>query len=280
MTKGEGRSPDGAATPRSDESYVFDNAGAQAGTRFSALAAIFDPGTIRHLTARGVSDGWHCLEVGAGGGSIATWLCERVGPAGHVVATDIDPRFLEGLRRPNLEVRRHDVASDPLPEGVFDLAHARLVLVHLPDRERALARILAALKPGGWLVIEEFDSLSMRPDSGINPDEVLLKTFIAMQHVMMERGVNLRYGRFLAGRLRARGLVDVDAEGRTFMWQGGSAGADLMRANFEQLRDAMVVSGTVTSDELDRDLHRLDDARFLAPSPIMWTTWGRRPLTP
>jgi SAM-dependent methyltransferase len=280
MTKGEGSPPDGAARPRSDASYVFDNAGAQAGTRFSALAAIFDPGTIRHLAARGVSAGWHCLEVGAGGGSIATWLCERVGPAGHVVGTDIDPRFLEELSRPNLEVRQHDIASDSLPEGVFDLAHARLVLVHLPDRERALARMLAALKPGGWLVIEEFDSLSMRPDSGINPDEVLLKTFIAMQNVMMGRGVNLRYGRFLAGRLRARGLVDVDAEGRIFMWQGGSTGAALMRANFEQLRDAIIASGLVTDDEIDQDLHRLDGARFLAPSPIMWTTWGRRPLTP
>jgi ubiquinone/menaquinone biosynthesis C-methylase UbiE len=128
--------------------YVFDNAGAQAGARFSALGALFDPGTIRHLTELGVAEGWHCLEVGAGGGSIATWLCDRVGAAGHVVATDIDPRFLDAVGSPNLELRRHDIASDPLPEAAFDLVHARLVLVHLPERDAALRRIVRALKPG------------------------------------------------------------------------------------------------------------------------------------
>jgi ubiquinone/menaquinone biosynthesis C-methylase UbiE len=95
-----------------------------------------------------VAEGWHCLEVGAGGGSIATWLCDRVGAAGHVVATDIDPRFLDAVGSPNLEVRRHDIASDPLPEAAFDLVHTRLVLVHLPEREAALRRIVRALKPG------------------------------------------------------------------------------------------------------------------------------------
>jgi hypothetical protein len=54
-----------------DPRYVLDNAAAQAPARFDALAAIFDPGTIRHLRERGVAEGWHCLEIGAGGGSIA-----------------------------------------------------------------------------------------------------------------------------------------------------------------------------------------------------------------
>src|SRR5271156_5978343 len=94
--------------------YTFENSGAQAATRFSTLADIFDPGTIRHLIEIGVSSGWHCLEIGAGGGSIATWLCDRVGSNGHVLATDIDTRFLETLNRSNLEVSRHDIESDPL----------------------------------------------------------------------------------------------------------------------------------------------------------------------
>ena len=160
--------------------------------------------------------------MGAGGGSIATWLCDRVGPTGHVVATDIDPRYLDAAGRPNLEVRRHDIASDPLPEAAFDLVHARLVLVHLPERENALLRIVRALKPGGWLLVEEFDSLSMRPDPAIDPDEVLLETYDALQRVMTARGVDLRYGQLLTGRFRAHGLVDVGAEGRLFMLQGGS----------------------------------------------------------
>ena len=64
--------------------------------------------------ARGVGPGWRCLEVGAGAGSIAGWLADRVGPSGQVIATDLDTRFLEQQARPNLEVRRHDVVRDPL----------------------------------------------------------------------------------------------------------------------------------------------------------------------
>lgn len=58
------------------------------------LEATFDPSTIGYLTGVGVTAGWACWEIGAGGGSIARWLAERVGPTGSVLATDIDPRFI------------------------------------------------------------------------------------------------------------------------------------------------------------------------------------------
>ena len=121
--------------------------------RFSALEFIFDKGTFRHLEDRGVGPGWNCLEVGGGGGSVGAWLATRVNPGGHVLVTDIDPRFLESLSASNVVVRRHDISRDPLPESAFDLVHARLVLIHLPDRNRVLVRMAAALKPGGWLVL-------------------------------------------------------------------------------------------------------------------------------
>ncbi|WP_336500822.1 hypothetical protein [Candidatus Frankia alpina] len=46
--------------------------------RLVAMASVCDPTTIRILDERGVSAGWRCLEVGAGGGSIAAWLADRV----------------------------------------------------------------------------------------------------------------------------------------------------------------------------------------------------------
>ena len=94
--------------------------------------------------------------MGAGGGSIASWLCERVGNEGRVLATDLEPCFLQMLPFDNLEVRRHDIRMEGLAESQFDLAHARLVLMHLPGREIALQRRIDSLKPGGWIVVEEF----------------------------------------------------------------------------------------------------------------------------
>jgi tRNA A58 N-methylase Trm61 len=103
-------------------------------SRLTAQADILDPVTIRHLKTIGVAEGWKCLEVGAGAGSIAQWLTSRVGPTGKVVATDIDLRFLSRISAPNIEVRRHNILKDDLETGHYDLAHCRLLLMHLQRR--------------------------------------------------------------------------------------------------------------------------------------------------
>lgn len=263
--------------PGADSAYLLDNAARETPTRFDALSALYDRATIQYLENTGVGLGWRCLEVGGGGGSIATWLATRVGPMGHVLVTDLDPRFLERLEAPNLEVRRHNIASEPLPEAAFDLIHARLVLVHLPEPEKVLERLVAALKPGGYLVDEEFDSASLRSDPAVSPGEIQLKSQTALFQVVDARGTERRLGRLLYGRLRGLGLVEVRAEAHLSMWHGGSIGASLLRANFEQLRDPFIAGGHLTEQELQQDLAKLDSADMVMPSPIMWTAWGRRP---
>jgi SAM-dependent methyltransferase len=257
--------------------YAFDNSGTEAFERLSAQARIFDPGTAHQLADIGVGPGWHCLEVGGGTGTVADWLCDRVGASGQVVVTDIDTRFLDRKGRPNLDVRRHDVVRDPLPEKAFDLVHTRLVLGHLPARDAVLPRLIAAVKPGGWLLAEEYDSFSLRPDPWINADETALKTSGAMQDVLARHGVDLHFGRRLPGRLRALGLAEVSSEGRLFMTQGGSVGADLLRMNFSQIAAEMIATGRIGKDELAQDLLQLQSPEFMAPSPIMWAVRGRRP---
>jgi SAM-dependent methyltransferase len=271
-----GNSPT-SGTRSGSSGYLLNNAASEAPRRFAVLSALFDPGTIRHLEACGMQRGWHCLEVGGGSGTIACWLAERVGPTGRVLATDIDPRFLESLKLPNMEVQRHDIAADPLPEAAFDLVHARLVLMHLPEREAALASMISALKPGGWLVDEEYDSFSMPPDPVVNPDEVLLPTQVALMRLLEAGGVDRLFGRRLLGRLRAHGLVGTGAEARAFMWQRGSPGAALVRATYELLRDSMIAGNYITPEQFEKDLARLDDHNFTMPSPILWSAWGRQP---
>jgi SAM-dependent methyltransferase len=258
-------------------SYAFVNSSKEARTRFEALSKIYDRGTIRHLEDLGVGGGWHCLEIGGGSGTIAKWLAGRVGSTGHVLTTDLDTRFLEPLKSPNLEVCRHNIATDPLPEAAFDLIHTRLVLMHVPERDAALAQMISSLKPGGWLLMEEYDSCSMLPDPVANPAETILMAHLAMQRLLEDNGVNRRYGRLLSGLLRARGLTTVGAEAQLFLWQGGSGGMALMRANLEQLRETMIERNYITPQEFVRDLAQLDDPDLLMPSSILWSVWGRRP---
>jgi hypothetical protein len=69
----------------------------------------------------------------------------------------------------------------------------------------------------------------------------------------------------------------VDAEARVFMWQSGSSGTSLMRANFHQLRGEMINAGYLSGAEFEQDLAQLEAADFLTLSPIMWAAWGQRP---
>src|SRR5947209_5343690 len=78
----------------------------------------------------------------------------------YLLVTDIDERFLvesAALNQPMIEIQRHDIVTDPLPSRSFDLIHERLVLFHVPAREQALERMVSALKPDSWIVIEAFD---------------------------------------------------------------------------------------------------------------------------
>lgn len=250
--------------------------GMNALTRFQALSKMFDAATKRHLRGCGLRQGWQCLEAGAGGGSIAFWLSKCVGTTGRVVATDIDTQFLRGRNAQNLEIWNHDLTRDPLPKGAFDLVHTRMTLIHLKERDLVLKRLVAALKPGGWLIAEEFDGLSMSADSTISPGEVVLKTYQAMQQLNKDRSIDGRYGRLLFGRFRALGLKEIGAEGRIFMVQKGSAAARLLRASYELRRTAMLQAGYLTEDEFDRDIESMENPLFMMPSPILWTATGRK----
>jgi SAM-dependent methyltransferase len=257
--------------------YALDNAKAEASGRFDALAAIFDAGTKRHVETLGPVHNWRCLEVAAGGGSIARWLADRVGPGGRVVATDINIGHLRTLSLPNLKVLQHNITEDDLREPAFDLVHTRLLLVHLPNREDALDRMISALRPGGWLLAEEFDGVSTRADSELNPAETLLRSSMAWWAVMEAAGVDVGFGRRLAARLKAHGLVEVDAEASIPLWQGGSPFRQLIKANWNQLHGQMVASGLVTEAQLADDLERLEDPAFMSFAETMWSAWGRKP---
>lgn len=264
--------------------YVFDNAAPQTAQRFESLVALHDPATVRRLEALGVDEGWVCWEVGGGGGSIAAWLARRVGASGHVLVTDIDPRYLtalEALGLANLQVQRHDVARDPLPPTPFDLIHARLVLIHIPTADQVLRQLVMALKPGGCLFVEDYDPGFIDrtfPTADRDAAALFQRWYDALAQVLALHGRPPGWGRGLYQRLRAAGLVDVGMEGQLAVWLGGSARARLDRANLEQVRIEAVERGLVTEHEIEQVLALLDDPTFALSSPVMFSAWGWRLL--
>jgi SAM-dependent methyltransferase len=251
--------------------YAFANAIPAQRERLRTLEALLDTGTIAQLDF--VQRGWHCLEVGAGGGSIARWLYER---AGSVLATDLDITHLRELARPNLELRVHDVLADDLPANRFDLIHMRLLLAWLPDPARALQRLVAALKPGGTLVAEEMDFGAVAPDPHMGEEACSLFARVAWSHnatLAARSGFDGHYGRRVVGDFADAGLVGVRGDGRAAMWRGGEPGARIWKLTVAQLRDDMV---DLSSDEVDHALALFDDRRFSSLSPVVMAASGRR----
>jgi SAM-dependent methyltransferase len=263
----------------STSEYLFENQAPQAGDRFDALASLLDPWTVAHLDRLGVAEGWRCLDVGAGGGSVARWLADRVEPSGHVLATDLDTRWLaQRLAAPNVEIRQHDVVADELPEGAFDLIHERLVLIHLRDRVEAIRRLAAAVRPGGWLLVEDFDSevVSNAFIDSSDPDDTGRRIVRGIQTLLIERGADPGLGHKLPGLLRDAGLVDVGADGFQAL-DGNATVRMLLRVNIEQVGDHLVERGIIAREEIERYLTRIDDGDVNPSSPLMVSAWGRRP---
>ncbi|MFD9905735.1 methyltransferase domain-containing protein [Streptomyces sp. NPDC059063] len=261
----------------SNTGYLLDNRQAEAGERFTALSALFDPSTFRHFERVGVGEGWRCWEVGAGGPTVPAWLAERVGPTGHVVATDIDTSWMREAT--GFETLRHDVAAEAPPAGgPFDLIHARLVLVHVADRDKALRSMAAALRPGGRLVVEDGDPALLPlicPDEYGPEQELANRLRRGFRELMRQRGADLAYGRKLPRLLREAGLVDVEAD--AYFPVASPAATVLEEATVRQVRDKLVAAGLATDEEIDRHLANLAAGGLDVATAPMISAWGRRP---
>jgi SAM-dependent methyltransferase len=254
--------------------YALDNSWLNAKRRLELLEQYLDPITKRRVVALGVGAGSRCLEVGGGGGSIARWLSDLVGSTGGVVATDINTRFLDDIDAPNFEAQRHDILADPLPEGVFDFAHTRWLLHHLPDPEIAIRKMVAALKPGGWLLLEEVDFFPVRASSSTAYSEFMAAL---TGTVVAASGRDCFWARALPGIVATMDLVDVGGEGDFSVIRGGSPTAEFFSLTADQMREAMIERGAQTAEQIDA-------AKALLASPDFWAfggggvaVWGRRP---
>jgi SAM-dependent methyltransferase len=211
--------------------------------RLALLERRFDAGTVRRLGDLGVRSGWRCLEVGAGHGSIARWLSEKVGPDGSVIAADIDTRFLTALPE-NVDVRELDIRDLEL-EPDFDLVHCRALLMHLPDPGDAIARIAAALRPGGALLAEEGDfgllHFGGHPNSAAQNDahEEILN---AMRKARTMDGF---FGRKLPGMLLAQGLELQFAEIDTATARSGEPEYEWMQTTMLEATSKLVAAGVI-----------------------------------
>jgi SAM-dependent methyltransferase len=248
-------------------------------SRLSILERTLDPITIGHLERLAFAGGQlprRCLEMGAGGGSIARWLGERVGPGATVVAADLNTHYLVGLP-PAVEVRQVDLTTDSLEPLHFDLVHCRLLLLHLADPMAALQKLADSVAPGGVLLVEEWDYATTH---AYQPDHPLAATVNRVNEALfgltLSMGINVWLGRDLPDMVEATGLREVDHVGSLRITRGTQE-PTMQKASAALLRPALVGQKLAAETEVDDWFRALSDPTFRMIDYTTISVWGHRP---
>ena len=243
--------------------------------RLLLLERLCNPGTIRILERLPFTRSWTCVDVGAGTGALAQWLAERC-PEGQVTATDVDTRFLDSMPGPDhLTVSQQDVTTTDFPANSLDLVHARAVLTHLPAPERVVRRMASWLRPGGWLVVE--DPSYLPPQASPYPDFAALlaacEKLLARTH-----GTDNSWARRIPAAMADAGLTNVRMSAELSACGRDDVEDAYWRQCFTQAVPALVASGLMTEQQIQRAVEHLDQPEFTDIAWMMVSCWGHSPL--
>jgi SAM-dependent methyltransferase len=266
-----------------EQKHYIIRGGEQGRARLLVLSRIMRPTTLSLLRQAGIRPGMKCLEIGCGSGDVAFDLARIVGLDGTVVATDIDEIKIRLARQEavqnrltNLEFRLADVLEDELEN--FDLVHARFVLTHLADPQKALEKVRRSLNPGGVLAAEDVDFRG----HFCHPEHPAFSRYVELYtKTAQRRGADPNIGPRLPGLLIKTGLerVQINIVQLAAMSDESKLMAPL---TMENIADSVLAEGLASPAEVDRLVHELyefaRDPDTIISGPRVVQTWGYRPL--
>lgn len=264
------------------DSYII-RGGLPGRERLKLLARVMRPATLALLQRAGVAPGMACLDLGCGPGDVACELGRLVGPKGSVIGLDIDRIKLKtaqvdardaGLR--HVEFRAGDVGDPELVLPPADVGYARFLLTHLPDPLAMLRHLVARIRPGGLLILEDIEISSQ---VAWPPSPALAAYIDIYRRTALARGVDPDIGPRLPSLLREAGVPPAEVQ---FAQPAGLTG-EVKRVSaltMEGIADAAIAAGIAdapTIAAIAAELHRLaDDDTTLLSIVRVTQTWGRK----
>jgi len=152
------------------------------------------------------------LEIGPGCG---VYLPTLAGLAEEVVATDIEPAFLENATvaladLPNLTLLVDDITKTALEPASFDLVLCTEVIEHIADSAAVLRAIASVLRPGGKLVLstpQRWSPLELVARVALKPGAITLVRAVYREPVLDMGHINVMSSRQLTEQVVAAGLT-------------------------------------------------------------------------
>jgi hypothetical protein len=136
----------------------------------------------------------------------------------------------------------------------------------------------AAVRPGGWLLVEDTDLASFMRVS-FPHRERFERAYGKFIEALSSAGFQPKLGLRLGDELRAAGLQNVSLKGTLIEASGGSdhPGAKVYRMTIERLRERMVTAGLLTNEEVDQFLADGQSPDLHAMTAVHCLAWGRKP---
>lgn len=203
--------------------YLFGNADAHARHLLHLWAQTLDPYTRQVLAGIAPRAGAVILDAGTGNGTVAQLMADTLLDGdGRVIALDIDPRHVPPHDRTTVQTA--DLTTADLGTATFDLIHARLLLTYLPARLEVLTRMVKALKPGGTLIVADYDYVPTR-NKLMDASRELKGAYAAYQAAVVaigqHGGLAPDWARYLPSQLRKHDLDLVASTVISEAWTGG-----------------------------------------------------------
>ena len=245
--------------------------------RLEALAALLDPFTFHQLKQIGIEPGWRCLEIGAGLGTVSQWLAEQLGEQGEVLCTDLQTDFIADIEHPRIRVEMRDITQPPPEREQFDLAVARAVHHHIPDRDAAARNLISAVRPDGHILYVEPDFHPVFCDD----HPVWKRLWQAFFQWGERRDIDYYTGRRVPAQLAAIGMDIVSVRGETVLFNGSEASKaarDLYRMTFDAVLQPMIDQGFLSKSDSEDAYALLDNPEAWLMSLCFFATHARKPL--
>ncbi len=241
------------------------------GTNDSELARLeFQHSVWRDLTEgaldrAGLGPGAKVLDLGCGPGFVSQDIASRLGPSGHLTCLDESPvwhRVLSGVDWPcpveRIEKRIEDAA---LPEAEYDLVFSRWVFSFLSDVDAAAAKVFRSLKPGGRVVIQDYnhEGISVFPRSA-GFESVVRCT----REFYRDYGGDAWVAAALPGALRRAGFTELEVQPNVKAGGPGSGVFQWADVFFPVFSGVFLSRGLMTREER---LQFLDEWEALKENP-------------
>lgn len=253
--------------------------------RLRSQAQLWNPATRRLFQQAGLHAGMSCLDIGCGPGEVMRILGEIAGRTGQVTGVDMDGKIgrealaaLQAGSDTRFAFVEGDVENDvTFPEASFDVTFARITLVHLKDPIAVLRKMHAWTKPGGCVLVQEYDFHSL----AVDPEWSGMAEFEKVFHgVFKQAGRDLRLGCRLPTLFVDAGIGSPDGSDIAAQIGPFSQFGPLLQATYSSLVPAALKWGLTSqeeSEEFSRQiLHAMSETRHTILSPMLIGVWRRK----